>query len=381
MKNRTETNWRKQALFGTLAAIIFVLAAVSPAVAQKFKPGESVECDPTGINDWLKGTVVDYLEKDVPTFQGNFYLTRVKIDRWINMNPEGVLCQTERVRAANAPQVKNLQKPEEPTSNTPGTPNPPIKRDETKPGGGAPGQVAAEDQQTGARFKPGDRVECGASGVNDWLKGTVLAFKDKDNPGLDKDKTGKYFYLHRVRLDKYASTKPDGGLCFTDRTRLLSGADAAAPPIDNSVGKVTTDTNNTLSADREILDCPVQQRKIANGSRPGADLLKKIVRCDKGELPAQKGLDGAVTVDVTALTIGAPRSWSPLADSGDGRRGTTVFPVKVTYTVRTFYRSRTAVEENWVRVINFYVNSFGEWQSGSEEPVKSPQIKDIPRFP
>lgn len=374
MKNRSNTNWRKHALLGALAVVI-VFAAASPAVAQKFKAGDSVECDPTAMNDWLKGTVVDYLEKDVPTIQGNYYLTRVKIDKWIKMYPEGVLCQTDRVRAANAPEVKNPQKGDERTLTTPATPNPPIKPDEAKPIGGA------ADAQTGAKFKPGDRVECDASGINDWLKGTVLAFKENDNPGLEKDKSGKYFYIHRVRLDKYASTKPDGGLCFTDRTRLLSGVDAAPPPVDNSVGKVTTDADNTLSADREILDCPVEQRKAANGSRPSAELLKKIVRCDKGELPAQKGLDGAVTVDVTALSIGAPRAWSPLADSGDGKRGTAVFPVKVTYTVKTFYRTRTAVEENWIRVINFYVNSFGEWQSGSEEPVKSPQIKDIPRFP
>lgn len=82
-----------------------------------------------------------------------------------------------------------------------------------------------------------------------------------------------------------------------------------------------------------------------------------------------------------ALTIGAARPWNALTDSGGGKRGTTVFPVKVAYTVRTFYRSRTAVEENWIRVINFFVNPFGEWESGSEEPVKSPQLKDIPRFP
>lgn len=58
--------------------------------------------------------------------------------------------------------------------------------------------------------------------------------------------------------------------------------------------------------------------------------------------------------------------------------GTQVYPVKVTYTEKTFYRSRTAVSANWVRVMNFYVNAFGEWQSGSEESIKPGEQKDLP---
>jgi len=203
---------------------------------------------------------------------------------------------------------------------------------------------------------------------------------EKDNPDLEKDKTGKYFYIHRVRLDNEASTRPAGGMCFTDRMRLLTGADAVPPPVDKSIGKVTVDENNTLSADRPILECPVEQTKVKNGARPNAELLKKIIRCDKGEKPAEKGFDGAVTVDVTALQIGASRPWIYSRDIG-GKPGITIYPVKVTYTVKTFYRSRTEVNENWIRIINFYVNEFDEWQSGSEEPIKSPQLKDVPRFP
>jgi hypothetical protein len=37
------------------------------------------------------------------------------------------------------------------------------------------------------------------------------------------------------------------------------------------------------------------------------------------------------------------------------------------------------VEENWIRIFNFYVNAFGEWQIGSEENVKSPTVKRIPK--
>lgn len=231
------------------------------------------------------------------------------------------------------------------------------------------------------RFKPGERVECDTLAIGTYYKGTVLPYLAKDNPGLAKDATGKFNYIHRVRLDNEASLRPEGGMCFTDRMRPLAGAAAAAPPVDKSVGPVTVDANNTLSADRPVIDCPTEQPKARNGSAPSAELLKKIVRCDKGEKAAQKGFDGAITVDVTALQIGAPRRWAPLEDSGDGKIGTTVYPVKVTYTQRTFYRTRTQVDENWIRIINFYVDSFGEWQSGSELPVKSPVSKDIPRFP
>ena len=77
MEKQTKSNWRKQLLFTALVALVFVFAASSPAFAQKFKPGDMVECDPTGTGTYLKGTVLDYLKADNPIFQGDYYLTRV----------------------------------------------------------------------------------------------------------------------------------------------------------------------------------------------------------------------------------------------------------------------------------------------------------------
>lgn len=361
MRKQTKSKWQKHLVFTTIAVAAFIFAGNLTVAAQKYKPGDSVEVDPSGINSWLKGTVLPFTEKDEPVFKGDYYLARVLIDKWKNTYPEGVLVQIIHIRPLKGETAKPPQKQDEPNKKQ-------------------PDEAADEELQSGAKFKPGDRVECDAAGIGDWLKGTVLPFKEKDNPDLDKDKSGKYFYIHRVRLDRDASTRPEGGMCFTDRTRLLTGAAATPPPVDNSVGKVTVDENNTLSADRPIMDCPVEQTKVKNGASPNAELLKKITRCDKGEQPASKGMDGAVTVDVTALQIAAPRQWIYSRDIG-GKPGTTIYPVRVTYTVKTFYRNRTVVDENWVRTINFYVNDFGEWQSGSEEPVKSPQSKDIPRLP
>lgn len=129
---------------------------------------------------------------------------------------------------------------------------------------------------------------------------------------------------------------------------------------------------------RPILSCPVAQPTAKNGSAPDPELLKKLVRCSKGEKAAEKGFDGAVTVDVAALQIGESRKWSPSRDSGNGKLETIVYPVKVTYSLRTHYRTRIAAEDNSIRILNFYVNAFGEWQSGSEEPVKPAEVKSLP---
>ena len=131
------------------------------------------------------------------------------------------------------------------------------------------------------------------------------------------------------------------------------------------------DKDNTMLADRPTIGCPIQQRVVKNGAKPDPELCKKIIRCLKDEAPAQKGYDGATTVDVTSIQIGTPRKWDILRDSGNGVEASTIiYPVKAVYTVKQFYRTTIYVSANWVRIINFYVNAFGEWATGSEEPVK-----------
>lgn len=136
---------------------------------------------------------------------------------------------------------------------------------------------------------------------------------------------------------------------------------------------------SSASAQGDILKCPIAQKPARNGDKPNPELLKQLVRCRKGEKPAEPGSEGAVTVTVTELKVGAPRDWDGRLDSGSGQRGTRVYPVKVTYTDKTHYKTRTVVGEDWIRVMNFYVDSFGEWRSGSEESIKSPTTKSIPK--
>lgn len=66
-------------------------------------------------------------------------------------------------------------------------------------------------------------------------------------------------------------------------------------------------------------------------------------------------------------------------DLGNGDLGTKVYPTKVSFTKKTHWRTRTEVSEDWIRVVNFHVNAFGEWQAGSEEAIKSGTYKSVPR--
>jgi hypothetical protein len=82
---------------------------------------------------------------------------------------------------------------------------------------------------------------------------------------------------------------------------------------------------------------------------------------------------------VASVQIGAARPWSYSQDIGNAKPGSMVYPVKATYTETTSYHSATEVSANWIRIVNFHVNAFGEWQTGSEEPVKSGTRKRIER--
>lgn len=134
-----------------------------------------------------------------------------------------------------------------------------------------------------------------------------------------------------------------------------------------------------VSAERPVLACPLEQKKVSKSAKPDPELFKKIIRCHKGERAVVPHAEGPVTIDVTALQVGSPRKWSYRQDSGSGDENTLVYPVKATYTERTYYRTRTELGEDWIRVLNFYVDSFGEWRIGSEEPVKPPVVKSVPR--
>ncbi len=225
-----------------------------------------------------------------------------------------------------------------------------------------------------AKYNPGDRVECNTVGSSEpkyekyYEKGTVLPFRTNDQPD------GSWY---RVKAD---SNKVEY-YCKVEHIRPIAGAAASPSKESKPVGTPPTSQSatqeNEIPSEEGFVKCPIEQKPVKNGARPDSELLKKLVRCAKGEKSVEKGDEGAVKVDIASLLIGTSRPWSPSRDSGNGKAGTIVYPVKVTYTVTTYYRTATEVEEGWIRILNFYVNAFGEWQIGSEENVKSPKVQRI----
>jgi hypothetical protein len=222
-------------------------------------------------------------------------------------------------------------------------------------------------------YQTGDRVECEVTGnVNGkfWEKGTVLSFRPGDQPD------GSWF---RVKAD---SNKVEY-YCKLEHIRPISGAakpqQAPEPRASQPNSSQTEAKGDPAPLNTDFVECPVKQKQVKNGTRPDEQIVRRLIRCNKGEKAVDPGDEGAVRVEISAIRIGAARPWSYRQDSGNGKLGTIVYPVKATYTVKTLYRTAIEVEDGWVRILNFYVNAFGEWAIGSEENVTSPKVGRIVR--
>ncbi len=227
--------------------------------------------------------------------------------------------------------------------------------------------------QAQVKYKSGDRVECDSTETGKWwTKGMIMPFQKGDFGG-GQEPDGSWY---RFKADY-------NGVEYPCKPAFIRPIAAAKTDDPNKVGETERNDkqmpeNETL-ADGDFLECPVEQKQVKNGARPNVELVKKIIRCKKGEKAVEAGDEGAVKVEISAVQIGASRPWSYSQDSGNAKPGTPVYPVKATYTVKTFYRNATEVEEGWVRILNFYVNAFGEWQIGSEETIKGGKFKRIPK--
>jgi hypothetical protein len=243
-------------------------------------------------------------------------------------------------------------------------------------GANAPVSSQAQPQ----KFKVGDRVECNVVATY-WHKGTVVPFVKNDMYNGYTPDTG---YYYRIKED---DSSMDSMVCQTTKMRLLTeandgdnDADAKAdkPAATNKRDDQRTDRRDADSlADREILDCNIKQPPAKNGSAPPPELAKKLIRCVY-EKPAKHGEDGAATVDIDEFQIGKPRRWRIREDMGDADANTVVYPVLVSYTWKTFYRTQTKVDE-LTDVFNCFVNSFNKWQCGLGQRVKESPTKYIPR--
>lgn len=237
--------------------------------------------------------------------------------------------------------------------------------------------VFAQENVDG-KYKVGDRVECDPN-WGKYYKGTVV-------------KVAREGWMYRVKFDYDGSTATiDMELpCLVRQMRPLQANDEAVkeqnqnkPDSTKSVVRKNDKKPNpdepedfTYLADREPLDCPIEQKQVKTNTRPDPELLKKVIRC-LFERRAPAGITGAKTVDITAFQIGASRKWRPLDDIGSGNTNTSVYPIKVSWTEKTFYESFTQQIYS-ISIFNCYVNAVGEWECGLGQRIKDSDIKRIP---
>ncbi len=344
MKTSASSNCHRKCVFAAVAAVIFIVAVNSPTAAQdmnqNYEVGDKVEIK--RAEGWFKAVVTEIGST------GRFFTIVYDRDGYTGYAQRDVMRLIEGAKPSTKPRPA-------PDTN-----------------GQTPLTQSGTAKTAANKYKTGDRVECDRTGMEQWEKGTVVPLRKTDF------QDGR---IYRVLLDSYAKAGMylDGHDCTVESMRLLAGAasfkyETTAIPV----GKSTVDEDNTVSADRPIMACPVEQPKVKNGARPNIELFKKIIRCRKGEKSAARGLDGAVAIEVTSVQPGATRPWVYRQDIG-GKPGTIIQLVKATFHYKTFYRSGVRLSQNWISTINFFVNSFGEWEIGSEDIVKMGDTVNVPR--
>lgn len=227
-----------------------------------------------------------------------------------------------------------------------------------------------------AKFKAGDRVEVD-------VRGSL-----QDEPKWVKAKVIEVMMWQGKVSGVYVKT--DDGVAMTVKEtdlRLLTGetpTDIDTPtknnqkPIKPNDGewKPIVDENNTVLADRELIDCDFENPTTSPTARPPVELLKKLIRC-ANERPASKGSDGAVTMDITKFVVGTPRRWVAGSDFGNGNANTIVYPIEVSYTLTKFYRSGNT-RTDYIWIYGCWVNNNRKWECGTNQKVKVGKTVNIP---
>jgi hypothetical protein len=214
--------------------------------------------------------------------------------------------------------------------------------------------VSAQNPQ----YKVGDRVEVNMVPGPDksmavWKKGTIT--------GVFPDPTVRAYV---VQLDPLPGQAPrEMTIPISNEVngdiRPFGGA---APQIQTD--KLRVDDNGTVLADRELLDCENLKHDGRNGAPPPVELAKKLIRC-LYEKPSKPGMDGATTMDISALTIGAPHRWTVYVDMGQGEPNTLVYPVQVKWTMKTFYRRTNMLTTDKEGPFTCFADATNVWQCGS----------------
>jgi hypothetical protein len=206
------------------------------------------------------------------------------------------------------------------------------------------------------KYKEGDRVEFSENAA---CLGTQYAIPSKGT--IIEVNTGIGMF-YRVQVDPLPGKAPRivTRPIYSQECgfRSLGGA---APTIQTD--KLRVDENNTVLADRELLDCDNLKRNGRNGSPPPVELAKKLIRC-LYEKPSPIGQDGATTMDITDFTLGAPHPWRLHIEIGQGNARTLVYPAHVKWNMKTFYRGRNDLTTEKEATFTCFADTTNLWQCG-----------------
>ncbi len=339
-------------------------ANAPPADGFKYKVGDRVEVDTMQSSDprnarYKKATIVGIDDADKAYFvtvdgaggRKDRYIIRDYAAHWIRDIQGG--------DAGAKPNDKPNDKPD--VTAPPNNAGPPDANN-----------APANNQPQGLKYKVGDRVEVDIIHAENpanaqWKKGTITEVN-----------TGVSSRAYTVQVDPLPGKVPSSEhVAFRDEDRHLRPFGGAAPKIESD--KLRVDENNTVLADRELLDCENLQRGPArNGQRPPAELIKKIIQCTL-EHPSKVGGDGATTMDIREFIPGAARKWDRTEDrSIDGTLDTLVFPYHVKYETKTFLRHWNESQTGNERSFNCYVTGNEWFCSFAADGLKYGVIKKVP---
>ena len=236
-------------------------------------------------------------------------------------------------------------------------------------------------------YKVGDRVEIDTLMSSDPRNATYKPGKiveiDNANPAdkayivvLDSKPSLKMRYIIRD-YTKHWIRDIQGGAARPNASQTIDQSTDPNAKAEN--GKARVDGNNTLLADRELLECKnLKAGPARNGQPPPTELVKKLIRCTF-ERPSDPGQDGARTMDIVGFTADRTRRWNRNEDRGMHATGATiVYIFHVKYNKKTFYRTTTETETGSERNFACYVDG-AEWYCGTAAGgVKDGEKKTIP---
>lgn len=234
------------------------------------------------------------------------------------------------------------------------------------------------------RYKPGDRVEvdvimAGAPERGMWRAGAVKS--------LDTE-------AREVIVATDGATDNGGrniGIPFQSAAKWIrpsaqppptTAPSAAGAPPRSPVPQAKAPAAGTPSAapaqpsaaqPQGILACPIDQPKVAQGSRPDQQLLSKVIRC-LFEVQAQSAAERSIKIDIHSLEIGNSRDCIPREDFGCGLSGHKLFPALVRWTKTDYYAYSIQWSDN-ESVFNCFVNAFGKWECGLGQRIRDGRLQ------